>query len=72
MRFSGRCTLSIGRADKGTHYKYVIMKKGEVLWEQLVEFKPYHGAIVDRFLFIPDKYLTPGGKLLFCFLVFVF
>ena len=33
-----------------------------------MEFQPPHGGvIVDRFLFIPDKYLERGGKLLLYF-----
>ena len=69
LRFFGRCTLSISRAQKGTNYKYVIIKEGEVLWEQLVEFQSRcSGAIVDRFLSIPGKYLKRGGKLCFALL----
>lgn len=64
MRFIGRCTLSMDRAYDGTHYKYAIIKNGEVVWEELIEFQRYRGSIVDRFLYIPDKYLTPGGKFL--------
>lgn len=62
MHFSGQCTLTIDRAWKGTRYKYVVVKRGVVFWEELVEFQPrYRGAIVERFLSIPTKYLNPGG-----------
>ena len=46
----------------------MIIKKKAVLWEELIEFKSrYGGAIVDRFLSIPEKYLERGGKLLLLF-----
>ena len=63
MCYSGQFTLSMDRAQRGTDYKYVIVKKGVVHWEYLAEFRPrYHGGIVNRFLFIPEKYLKPGGE----------
>ena len=66
--FQGQFTLTIDRAREGTKYKYVIIKKKVVLWEELIEFQPrYGGAIVDRFLSIPEKYLERGGKLLLLF-----
>ena len=64
LRFSGQFTVSMDRARGGTDYKYVVLKKGIIHWEYLTEFRPRHyGGIVNRFLFIPDKYLKPGGKL---------
>ena len=70
--FQGQITLTIHRALKGTKYKYVIIKKKVVLWEELIEFKSrYDGTIVDRFLSIPDKYLKHGGKLLLYFALYV-
>lgn len=68
MRFIGRCTLGIDRAYNGTHYKYAIIKNGEVVWEELIEFQRYREAIVDRYLNIPDRYVVPGGKILTFFL----
>lgn len=63
MHFSGQCTLTLDRAKRGTSYKYVIIKKGEVHWEELVEFQSrYNGVITDRFLYIPEKHLKSGGK----------
>ena len=63
MHFSGQFTLRIDRARRGTDYKYVILKKGTVYWEYLAEFPPkYRKGIVNRFLFVPDKCLKPGGK----------
>ena len=63
MRFSGQFTLTVDCARQGTTYKYVVVKKGAVHWELLPEFPPrYYGAIVDRFLSIPKKYLKAGGK----------
>ena len=63
MLFSGQFTISLDRARKGTFYKYVVVKKGDVYWEDLPEFLPrqYYG-IVNRSLKIPEKYLKPGGK----------
>ncbi|XP_022796393.1 E3 ubiquitin-protein ligase rnf213-alpha-like isoform X3 [Stylophora pistillata] len=61
-RFQGQFTLTIDRARKGTKYKYVIIKKKDVLWEELIEFQPSNGGvIVDRFLYVPDKYLKRGA-----------
>lgn len=63
MLFRGQLTISLERARKGTFYKYVVVKKGKVHWEQLPEFPPkYYGGIVNRFLKIPDKYMKQGGK----------
>ena len=65
MRFSGQFTLSLDCARQGTSYKYVVVKKGAVHWEYLLEFPSRHyGAIVNRFLSIPEKHLQPGGKVL--------
>lgn len=63
MSFRGQLTVSLDRARKGTFYKYVVVKKGKVHWEQLPEFPPanYNG-IVNRVLKIPEKYLEPGGE----------
>ncbi|PFX19442.1 E3 ubiquitin-protein ligase RNF213 [Stylophora pistillata] len=61
MYYIGRCTLSIQRVYDGTRYKYVIMKNGEVLWEQLIEFQRPRGFIVDRYLLIPEGHLKPGA-----------
>ena len=64
MRFSGQFTLSVDCARQGTSYKYVVVKKGNVHWEGLLEFPSrFPGGIVNRFLSIPKKYLKPGGKL---------
>ncbi|XP_022806308.1 E3 ubiquitin-protein ligase rnf213-alpha-like [Stylophora pistillata] len=60
-RFKGQFALSINLAKKGTFYKYAVVKKGDVHYEYLTEFEPrYRGAIVNRFLRIPEKYLKPG------------
>ena len=65
MHFTGQSILSASRAQKGTKYKYVVIKKGNVLWEELVEFQPrFRGDIIDRFLQIPPKYLKKGGEIL--------
>ena len=64
MCFEGHFTLSIRLANKGTFYKYAVIKKGDVHYEYLTEFQPRcHGGIVNRFLHIPKKYVKPGGKL---------
>ena len=61
--FRGQFTISLDRAHRGTFYKYVVVKKGMVHWEQLLEFPPkcYNG-IVNRSLRIPDKHIEQGGK----------
>ncbi|KAJ7339367.1 hypothetical protein OS493_005761 [Desmophyllum pertusum] len=62
--FRGQFTISLDRARKGTFYKYVVVKKGKVHWEDLLEFPPgqYYG-IVNRYLKIPDKHIEPGATL---------
>ena len=62
--FRGEFTISLERARKGTFYKYVVVKRGKVHWEQLPEFPPKFGysSIVNRSLRIPDKHIEQGGK----------
>lgn len=62
--FRGQFTLSLDRARRGTFYKYVVVKKGNVHWEQLPEFLPRYGhdSVVNRSLKIPDNRIEPGGK----------
>lgn len=62
MRFKGQFTLSISLAREVTFYKYAVINKGDVRYECLTEFQPKRGAIVYRFLRIPEEYLKPGGK----------
>jgi len=63
MLFRGQFIISLDRACKGTFYKYVVVKKGDIYWEELPEFPPvnYYG-IVNRVLKIPEKLLEPGGE----------
>ena len=65
MLFHGQFTISLERARKGSSYKYVVVKKGKLYWEQLPDFPPrdrgYYG-IVNRVLKIPEKHLEPGGE----------
>jgi len=61
--FRGQLTISLDRARKGTCYKYVVVRKGRVHWEELPEFPPKHyGGIVNRSLKIPAKHIEQGGK----------
>ncbi|XP_020630793.1 flocculation protein FLO11-like isoform X2 [Orbicella faveolata] len=62
--FRGQFTLSLDRARKGTFYKYVVVKKGTVHWEELPEFPPKYSCdgVVNRSLNIPGNYIEPGGK----------
>ena len=63
MLFRGQFTISLDRVRKGTHYKYVVVKKGNPYWEYLPEFPPEnYSGIVDRYLKIPDKHTEPGGE----------
>ena len=63
MLFRGQFTISLDRAREGTFYKYVVVRKGEVYYEELPEFPPVeYYRIVNRSLRIPEKYLKPGGK----------
>lgn len=63
MLFRGEFTINLDRARKGTFYKYLVVKKGTIYWEELPEFPPrdYYG-IVNRVLKIPEKCLEPGGE----------
>ncbi len=61
--FRGQFTISLDRARKGTFYKYVVVKKGKVHWEELPEFPPInYYAIVNRVLKIPENHIEPGGE----------
>ena len=64
MLFRGQFTINLDRARKETFYKYVVVKKGKVHWEQLPEFPRMYGnkSIVNRLLNIPDKNIKQGGK----------
>ncbi|KAL9988396.1 hypothetical protein ACROYT_G002834 [Oculina patagonica] len=62
LLYRGQFTISLDRARKGTFYKYVVVKKGAVYWEELPEFPPHHySTIVDRALKIPDDHIEPGS-----------
>lgn len=62
--YRGQFTISLDRARKGISYKYVVVKKGKVHWEQLPEFQPTYdqNIALNRFLKIPDKQIEQGGK----------
>ena len=63
MHFRGQLTISLDRARNGTFYKYVVVNKGTVHYEDLPEFPPQHYYhIVNRSLKIPEKHIGPGGK----------
>lgn len=62
MLYRGQVTLSVDRAYRGTKYKYLVVKRGEITWEDLSEYSYFRG-IVDRVLKIPEHYIRPGGKL---------
>lgn len=62
--YRGQVTLSVDQARTRTRYKYVVVKKGTVYWEDLMQFaSSYFHGIVNRVLKIPEKYTKPGGKL---------
>lgn len=63
MFFCGQFIIIFDRVCKGICYKYVVVKKGEVYWEDLLEFLvvQYNG-IVDWLFKILEKYLKFGGK----------
>ena len=62
--FRGQFTITLKRARWGTAYKYLVVKKGKVHYEELPEFPAKYGynSIVNRVLKIPDKHIEPGGK----------
>lgn len=61
MLYRGEVTLSLGRACKGTFYKYLVVRKEKEYWEDLSEFS-YYGGYVNRGLKIPRDYIKAGGK----------
>ena len=62
MLYRGQVTLSVDRACRATSYKYLVVKRGEIIWEDLSEFA-YSNSIVNRVLKIPEQYIRSGGKL---------
>lgn len=62
MLYRGQVTLSVHRAYRGTSYKYLVVKRGAITWEDLSEYS-YSHSIVNRVLKIPEQYIRAGGKL---------
>ena len=62
MLFRGQFTITLDRAREGTYYKYLVVKKGVVHYEELPEFPADQSAYVNRVLKIPDKHIISGGK----------
>lgn len=60
--YRGEVTISRSLAYKGTFYKYLVVKKGKELWEDLSEFASYYRVIVNRGLKIPEQCIKAGGK----------
>ncbi|XP_068759451.1 E3 ubiquitin-protein ligase rnf213-alpha-like isoform X4 [Montipora capricornis] len=59
--YRGQVTLSVDRARRRTKYKYLVVKKGTICWENLPQFVSYYfGGIVNRVLKIPEPYVKPG------------
>ena len=64
MLYRGQVTLSVDRARRFTTYKYLVVKKGTLFWEDLPQLASfYFNGVVNRVLKIPEKYVSPGGKL---------
>lgn len=64
MVYRGQVTLRVDRARKGTNYKYLVVKKGKITYEDLSEYTlSYFRGIVNRVLKIPEECIRPGGKL---------
>ena len=65
MLFRGQFTISLDRARRGTFYKYLVVKKGAVHYEDLSEFSTsyFRDSIVNRVLKIPEQHIKAGGKL---------
>lgn len=63
MSFCGQLIVSFDWVCKGIFYKYVVVKKGKVYWEQLLEFLLviYYG-IVNWVFKILEKYFEFGGE----------
>ena len=66
MLFRGQFTITLDRARCGTAYKYLVINKEEIYYEELPEFPPKYGysSIVNRSLKIPEDRIEPGGKLI--------
>ena len=59
--YRGEVTISLTRAFKGTFYKYLVVKKGKMYWEDLSEFSFFDGY-VNRGLKIQRDSIKAGGK----------
>lgn len=60
--FRGQFTISPDLARRGTFYKYLVVKKGNLHYEELPEFPSMYRGYVNRFLKIPERHVEPGGK----------
>ena len=66
LLYEGSITLTVERARSGVSYKYVLVRKGKVLYETLPEFTPRsYGGIINRFLRIPEQCRKANGKIHF-------
>lgn len=60
--FRGQFTISRDLARRGTFYKYLLVKKGKLHYEELPEFPSLYRGYVNRLLKIPERHNEPGGK----------
>lgn len=60
--YRGQVTLSVDLARRGTNYKYLVVKNGNITWEDLSEYGSFR-RIVNRVLKVPEEDNRPGGKL---------
>ncbi|XP_015758589.1 PREDICTED: uncharacterized protein LOC107337867 [Acropora digitifera] len=58
--YRGRVTLSVDQANRGTSYKYLVVKTGNITWEDLSQYG-YTRSIFNRVLKVPEKYIRPGA-----------
>lgn len=64
MLYRGQVTLSVDQARRSTKYKYLVVKKGTLFWEDLPQLASFNfNGIFNRVLKIPEQYVSPGGKL---------
>ena len=64
MRVKGVLMISKWVSSYKCGYKYVLLNKKGSTYEELVEFRPWRGGVVDRCLVIKEEYVTKNSKLL--------
>lgn len=62
MLLRGQIKVPVILAERKVSYKYVVVTKGKLQYEELVEFTSKFGSITNRCLVIPKEFAKENGK----------